>query len=100
MPFLVAIVAFILTLMLTVGVNRFGLLRWHATEKAHWTERARTLYPLRRSASLNIWLVPALCGVAESSFYSTDAPIWAVVLVIVASWIGAILGTYPFDKKL
>jgi Zn-dependent protease with chaperone function len=100
MPFLAAIGAFVVALMIALGVNGIGLRRWNATRNAHWTERSRKLYPIRRSAALNIWLIPALCGVAGWAIFPAGRDPLILFLVALGSWLGARLGTYPFDKGL
>src|SRR5205814_1241625 len=100
MLFLAPIGAFLIALLITLGANGFGLLRCRATEKAHWTERARKLYPMRRSAALNIWLIPVICVLVEWLVFPARRNVWLVLAVAIAGWVGAILGTYPWDKKL
>ncbi|HWD92318.1 MAG TPA: M48 family metalloprotease [Verrucomicrobiae bacterium] len=99
MPFL-AMGAFLVGLAITLAVNGIGLSRWNATKNAHWTERARKLYPIRRSAALNLWLIPALCGVAEWAIFPAGRDPAALFVVVSASWLGARIATYPFDKRL
>jgi Zn-dependent protease with chaperone function len=86
--------------LLAFGMNWIALLQFRRAETAHWTERARRLYPLRRSAALNILLIPAICGLIRTIFIREMDDLWIVELDWVAALVGAIAGTYPFDRKI
>ena len=100
MPCLAATAAFFLTLLITLAANGLGVLRWRAAREAHWTEQARKLFPIRRSAALNIWLVPAVCTLLDWIIFPEDQHFSALLAVFVAGWVGATLGTYPLTKAL
>jgi Zn-dependent protease with chaperone function len=97
MKYLGALIAFPLAMLLVVGMNWVALLRF-SSEAAHWTARARKLYPIRRSAALNVWLIPALFGLAHLLATRGTQPLVAGAWTVFA-WAGAILGTYSFDKR-
>lgn len=98
MQHLGVLVAFPVAVLLTLGMNWIALWKF-PTEETHWTLRARKLYPIRRSAALNIWLIPAAFGLATWMVTHGYEPLLSFAFVI-SAWIGAILGTYPFDKKI
>ncbi len=97
MQFLGVFAAFFVALLLAMGSNWIALLRFPSAE-IHWTLRARKLYPIRRSARLNIWLIPGMCGITHVLATHGQEPLLSAGLAV-AAWAGAILGTYPFDKK-
>ncbi|HEU5396879.1 MAG TPA: M56 family metallopeptidase [Verrucomicrobiae bacterium] len=44
-------------------LNRLSLNPWRRSAGQHWTERARLLYPARKSARMNTWLIPIAIAV-------------------------------------
>ena len=80
------------------GTNHLALIPWRISAQAHWTERARILFPIRKAAALNVWLLPVNCTLAGWICLPDETlMLWAV---FVAAFIGAILGSYPFDHEL
>jgi Zn-dependent protease with chaperone function len=100
MQVLVVIVGFGFGCLLSLGMNWIALARFRPAEAAHWTERARRLYPLRRSAALNIWLIPMLCDLVLLVAFPNEVGFLLALLAGLSAWVGAIVGTYPFDKKV
>jgi Zn-dependent protease with chaperone function len=45
--------------LLAWGLNWLALVPWRRAAGKHWTERARLLWPARKSASFNLWFVAA-----------------------------------------
>ncbi len=100
MPLLAAIAAFCVGGSLAFGMNWIALFRFRSVETAHWTERARRLYPIRKSAALNILLIPVICALIQSMIFPRSEMAWVAGLVGTSAWLGAIAGTYPFDRKI
>ena len=100
MPFVLAVIGvFVVALLVALAVNCLGLYSVRKMENAHWTERARKLFPIRRSAGMNVWLISGLGFAAACVFFPSDSDSWTFSM-IVATWIGAFLGTFPLVKKL
>ena len=71
---------------------------WRRAASAHWSERARLLWPARQGAASNIFLLPVgICLLV--SFMDHGFSIWCV-LDGVATWLGLMLGTYPLDRQI
>jgi len=49
---------FLVAGILTFCVNSLTANPWRKAAAAHWTERARLLWPVRTSGAVNIWLIP------------------------------------------
>ncbi len=84
-----------ITTVLTTAVNYVNILPWHCSRDAHWTERARLLWPARIAANRNGYLVPAfvtllllVCGVTWS----------AVPFLVLASLIGVAISGYWINR--
>ena len=75
-----------------------ALIRFRRAKEAHWTERARALYPARVAAALSIWILPVDLALAQQLASPELAPHW--VLAVLAAWVGAVAGTYPFDHEV
>src|SRR5271166_6470153 len=50
---------------LVYGLNWLAAISWRKTGQAHWTERARLAWPVRRAGATNIFLVPLCLSLAE-----------------------------------
>ncbi len=95
---LVPLAAAVLAALLAVTLNWLALIPWRRSRGAHWTERARKLYPARVAAAGNVWLIPANAFVLALLLHPTDrflAPATGLL-----AWIGALLGTWPFDREI
>ncbi len=101
MPFVLAVIGtFVAGPLIALAMNCLALRLWNKTQDAHWTERARKLYPIRRSASLNIWLLYWLGFAAACVFFPDDSSQWVFYLVMAAMWVGAFLATYPITRAV
>lgn len=78
--------------------NRVGLVAWRRSAGAHWTERARQLWPARVTAVSNIIMLPVMLHAAQSLV----APEWADHWLVsgLAALAGALLGNYAFDREV
>ena len=79
-------------------LNWMALIPFRRAKDAHWTERARVLYPARVAAGLAIWLLPVDLALGQLLIWPEPTPHWS--LVTVAAWVGAVAGTYSFDREV
>ena len=79
-------------------LNKAALIPFRRAKDAHWTERARVLYPARVAAGIAILFVPADLALGQQLIWPELTPHW--VLVALAAWIGTIAGTYPFECEV
>lgn len=84
--------------MLMALANWFGLISWRRAATAHWTERARLLWPVRFTAGLNVFLVVIILAEAHRLMFPTAQQNWMINGV--AAFLGALLGCYPFDREI
>ena len=90
--------SFLTATAVTLVLNWLALIPYRRALKAHWTERARRLYPARIGAALMLWLLPADLVLAQRLLWPEAAPSWP--LAAFASWLGAIAGTYFMDHEI
>lgn len=64
---------------------------------AHWSERARVVFPHRGTAAIVAIYAPVTLGLAV---HAADAGTLAVVLVILMASAGAILGAFPISQAI
>ena len=98
MLLLMVIIHFIGALGLTWLVNQVGLISWKRSAAAHWTERARRLWPVRFTGGITIFIIPATVSLWYQSFVSPTSPDWIIGLL--AGFAGAVLGSYPVSKTV
>ena len=84
--------------LLAFGINWLMLIPWRRSAGAHWSERARILWPIRQTAAANIWLMPVCLAILEWAM-NRQAPVWTCVLGGFGGMLGAIAGTYPLDRE-
>ena len=60
-----------------VGTNHLALKAWRKSAGEHWTERARILFPIRRSAGLNVWMVSVNCTLDFGSHFCKKPGSWS-----------------------
>ena len=84
--------------VLVALVNRLGLVRWRRARAAHWTERARLLWPVRFTAGLNIFLIPLLLSETHQLLQPEPLPVW--VIYYVAGMAGTVLGGYGLNREI
>ncbi len=98
MALVVCLTVFAAAALATGGLNWLALIPWRRAAGAHWTERARRLYPVRVSAVLNQWLVPANCVLAQRLLVPEAHTPWLAAALF--GWAGAVVGSYPFDREI
>lgn len=92
----------ILAVVLGAGIGAFAwtlLLTWPGIRRlrraadAHWSERARLVFPYRGAAGVAVTYVPAVMALGLLVVASPGP--WLVAGVAVAASVGAVLGTFP-----
>ena len=84
--------------MIAFAANWLAAFKWRRAVSVHWAERARLLWPVRKSAGANILLLPASFGVLQ---FARDGHFSAwCVAAAGAAWLGVILGSYPLDREI
>ena len=88
--------SFAVAFLLAWGLNWLALIPWRRSAGQHWTERARLLYPARKSAGLNI------LGITASITLVTIIldPDFDFLFTTVPAFLGAFLGGYPLSREL
>jgi Zn-dependent protease with chaperone function len=88
-----------LTASLVIALcNWLSLIPFRRARNEHWTERARKLFPARLAALSGIWLVPIDLVLAQRLLWPEETPHW--FLSGFAGWLGAMSGTYFFDREV
>ncbi len=89
---------FFVSVFFAWGFNRLTLVPWRRAAGLHWTERARSLYPARRAASLTVFLIPFFFALVHVLLLPRHPLL--VLATACAAWAGALLGQYPFESLL
>jgi tetratricopeptide (TPR) repeat protein len=95
---LTAFIHFVAACLMAALANWAGLIPWRRTAGAHWTERARLLWPVRFTAGINVFLIPVILSQAHWLLFPETAQWW--ICDGIASFLGALLGCYPFDREI
>jgi Zn-dependent protease with chaperone function len=98
MFFLSTVLHFSAAWLMAVVANWVGLIRWRRAVAAHWTERARLLFPVRVTAGVNTLLIPGILGQLHLALFP-QLPRWWISDAI-ASFLGAVLGCYYLDHEM
>jgi Zn-dependent protease with chaperone function len=93
-----AMAHFVAAGLLMALANWTGLLAWRRAAGAHWTERARLLWPVRCTAAFGVVVIPFLLMQVHGYLLPAFEPNWIVDAV--ASFGGALLGSYPLDRQV
>lgn len=93
-----AVVHFIGAMLIMILVNWAGLIPWERAVNAHWTERARLLWPVRYTAAICVFLVPFILNQVHWFLNPHDSYSWIALGII--SFLGALLGCFPLDRRL
>lgn len=91
MIYLIALLASTLIVWLC---TQLGLCSWRKAARAHWTEQARLLFPIRVSRQIFVWTIPLISSLIAESYDSQVSG----VTVGACSFVGALLGNYPMDR--
>ena len=76
--------------------NWFALEDFRRARNAHWTERARVLWPVRRGAYASQYVIPAIVGLSQPALFGI--PTWVNVLGCFTCFLGAVLGSIHVDR--
>ncbi len=87
--------AFLGSAAIMAAFNRFELRAWRQSAAAHWTERARKLWPARVARNKNVWGLPIVT--AQLTALAAPDLSWAVAGL--CALVGAIFGNYPMDHE-
>lgn len=96
--FLSTLTYFVAAFAMCAAANWTGLIPWRAAASAHWTERARLLWPARTTAASGVFLVPGILVLAQGVLLPEGAEGWIVDGI--AAMVGAILAVYFFDREV
>jgi len=89
---------FLIAALVIALCNWFSLIPFRRAHSEHWTERARKLYPARLASISGVWLVPIDLVLAQRLLWPGQTPHW--LLCAFAGWLGAMSGTYFFDREV
>lgn len=98
MFFLSTVLHFSAAWLMAAVANWLGLVRWRWAAAAHWTERARLLFPVRRMAGVNMVLIPFILIQLHLALFP-GLPGWWIADAI-APFLGAVLGCYYLDHEM
>jgi Zn-dependent protease with chaperone function len=73
-------------------------LPWRKASAAHWTDKARLLWPVRTATALNLLLVPVCLSIAEGA--ALQVTLQGMVVMAVAGLLGATLATAPLQRRI
>jgi len=89
---------FVAAAALVCLANWLGLIPWRRAAHAHWAERARLLWPARATAVINIFILPIALPFVQRLVWPGATDAW--LLHGGAAALGALAGSYPFDREL
>jgi Zn-dependent protease with chaperone function len=89
---------FLVAALVIGAANWTSLIPFRRAKNEHWTERARKLYPARVAAISGIWVVPIDLALGQQLLWHDETPHW--LLAVLAGWLGAMSGTYFFDREV
>ncbi len=98
MPVLTAFLHLVAACLMAALANWAGLIAWRRAAGAHWTERARLLWPVRFTAGINVLLIPVILNQTHW-FLSPETAHWWISDGF-SSYLGALLGCYPLDREI
>jgi Zn-dependent protease with chaperone function len=83
-------------LLISIGLNWLALIPWRRSAGAHWTERARLLFPARTAARVNLILLTIVSSIATSIIAPQLNPIFTVLPV----FFGALLAGFFLNREI
>jgi Zn-dependent protease with chaperone function len=89
---------FVCAAAIVYGINWLALVPLRKVREAHWTERARVLWPVRRASGMMMISVPGALAAAQILFFP-EIPL-GYAFVAVAGFAGASLGTWPMARAV
>jgi Zn-dependent protease with chaperone function len=97
-PLLAIPLTFAASFLLIAALDFIASRRWRKSAQLHWSERARLLFPARRTTPVNFILL-TLCAVLFGWTFSTPNPP-TLILFALAAFTGGILGAYPLERRI
>ena len=88
----------VVALIVAAMLNWLALLQVRRSETLHWTERARRLWPIRVGSGSALGLLPVDLCLGQNLLWPAFSPPWA--LAVLAGFLGAWAGSYPFHHHL
>jgi Zn-dependent protease with chaperone function len=95
---LLLVVHFGLAAALTYGLDWLAFAPWRRAKDAHWTERARLLWPARTTGLLWFYALPFFLAAAQSILFPELPGIY--LLTALAGFPGGILGGWPMGRAI
>src|SRR5258706_2339472 len=83
--------------VLAATTNRIALVPWKRSKNAHWTERARLLFPVRRAALLNLLAIPTTIALAGLLWESESSP--RFIALFLTALVGCLFGQYLMQRQ-
>ena len=96
LPVMIMVGSFGAAFLLAWGLNWLALIPWRRSAGKHWTERARLLFPARKSARLNAFFIATNLALVtfildpESNFLFAAVP----------AFLGAMLAGFPMSREI
>lgn len=84
------------TLVLSFVLNWLALIPWRRSAGAHWTERARLLFPTRRAARVNLFFLAIVVSIATGAI----APQLNPLVTAIPTFFGALLAGYFLNREI
>jgi Zn-dependent protease with chaperone function len=88
--------SFLGALLLSIGLNWLALIPWRRSAGAHWTERARLLFPARRAAKFNLLFLVVFIFVMVIGL----APQLNPLAIVVPMFFGGLLSGYFLNRAI
>jgi Zn-dependent protease with chaperone function len=95
---LLLVVHFALAAALIYGLDLLAFAPWLRAKDAHWTERARLLWPARVAGGLWFYALPFFLAAAQSILFPELPGIY--LLTALAGFPGGILGGWPMGRAM
>lgn len=80
------VICFFAAFLLIAAANWIGLAGWRKSAGRHWSDRARVLWPIRRSAAILTLYIPLILAAATLSYRETT------LAGLIPSWLAASAG--------
>jgi Zn-dependent protease with chaperone function len=97
-PVLSAVIHFAAAFLLMALANWAGLIPWKRAANAHWTERARLLWPVRFTAGISVFVLPFILNQVHWYLFPYNSSNW--IWDCLAGFFGAMLGCFPLDRQI
>lgn len=96
LPVMIMVGSFGAAFLLAWGLNWLALIPWRRSAGKHWTERARLLWPVCKSARFNLWFLVVI-GILVILILAPEVNFF---FAAVPALLGALLGVYPLSREI